>query len=272
MELKEINKVSINVPIHKGTGEKHKGYELFDIKYPNIFLLGKKRSGKTVIIYNILKKMIQKHHIVYIISSTVNKDDNWKTITDFLDTKGIQYETYHSIKEAEIDDIIAGMQEPDIESDDEEESTITQEKPFGLWTLPRPGEITKSGLEKKKKKKPKPPEYWFIFDDLSTELRNTSVEKLLKKNRHFKARTIISSQYLNDLMPASRLQLDYVLVFPNLPEEKLEELRRNTDLPLTFDQLKKMYKKATEKPFNFLYVNTRTPDYRVNFNQQFSLP
>ena len=67
---------------------------------------------------------------------------------------------------------------------------------------------------KKKKKKSKylAPEYMIIFDDLSSELKSRSLLSLMKFNRHFKAKLIISSQYLNDLLPESRKQIDLWLI------------------------------------------------------------
>ena len=47
-----------------------------------------------------------------------------------------------------------------------------------------------------RKKKPKKisQKYLIIFDDISTELTNPHVSQLLKTNRHYKSKVIISSQ------------------------------------------------------------------------------
>ena len=52
-----------------------------------------------------------------------------------------------------------------------------------------------------------------IFDDLSDEIRNSrDVAALLKNGRHF-AKVIISSQYLKDLRPEARTNIDYFILF-----------------------------------------------------------
>ena len=47
----------------------------------------------------------------------------------------------------------------------------------------------------------------------------------MKQNRHFKAIFILSSQYLFDLAKNGRNQIDYILMFPALPLEKLESIQ-----------------------------------------------
>src|SRR4051812_31180254 len=80
--------------------------------------------------------------------------------------------------------------------------------------------------KKNKKKKPKPqkhvaPDIIFVLDDLSTELRYKSVATLLKSNRHYRCKVILSSQYLHDLEPQSIAQLDYMLLFGGQTLDKL---------------------------------------------------
>ena len=67
--------------------------------------------------------------------------------------------------------------------------------------------------EPKRKSKYQSPEYIFIFDDLSTELKSSTIPRLLKVNRHFLCKTLISSQWWNDLHPMSRKQADYFICF-----------------------------------------------------------
>ena len=109
--------------------------------------------------------------------------------------------------------------------------------------------------EKPRKEKLRSPEHIIILDDLSTELKNKSITALLKKNRHFKAKIIISSQYLNDLLPESRKQLDYFILFRGHPKKKVEEIHRDCDASIPLDEFYDMYKFATEEPYSFLYVD-----------------
>src|SRR6185437_11733738 len=78
------------------------------------------------------------------------------------------------------------------------------------------GKVVEETDKKRKKErvsKYQAPEYIIIFDDLSSELKSRSLLSLLKFNRHFKSKLIISSQWLHDLLPESRKQIDLFLIF-----------------------------------------------------------
>ena len=86
--MKKINDVKVlPIPIKGAGGKKFPGYKIFsENKYPNIFLLAKKNSGKTSTIFTIIKQYLEKkkNRKVIIFSSTVNKDNNWIYITKWL--------------------------------------------------------------------------------------------------------------------------------------------------------------------------------------------
>jgi hypothetical protein len=126
---------------------------------------------------------------------------------------------------------------------------------------------------KKKKKRPKyrAPEYIIVLDDLSAELKSRSLVALLKMNRHFKAKIIISSQYLNDLVPESIKQLDVFCLFKSFTDDKLFEIWQKTDLSIEFSVFEKLYKDATKEKYSFLYVDTRHDEYRKQFNIKYDL-
>src|SRR3954464_2715806 len=86
-----------------------------------------------------------------------------------------------------------------------------------------------SVTETQKKSKHQAPEYIIVFDDLSSELKSPSLLSLLKWNRHYKSKLIISSQWLHDLLPESRKQLDLFLIFKGFPKEKLALIHRDCD-------------------------------------------
>ena len=125
--------------------------------------------------------------------------------------------------------------------------------------------------EPKKREKYRAPEYIFILDDLSTELKSNSIPRLLKVNRHFLSKTIISSQWLNDLHPMSRKQQDYLILFRGHPEKKLVEIHRDANISIPIEEFWKVYKFATEKPFSFLYVDCTTGEFRRNFTDMIEL-
>ena len=104
-----------------------------------------------------------------------------------------------------------------------------------------------------------------ILDDLSSELKSKSLLSLLKFNRHFKAKLIISSQWLHDILPESRKQIDLFLIFKGFPPEKLNAIHKDCDSIIPFDMFYAMYKKATQLPHSFLYVDTRADCFRQKF-------
>lgn len=255
MKTTKINNVKVQ-PIIGGAVDitKIRGTNLFPSLYPNIFLLGKKRSGKTSVIYKILKSCAGKRTKVFIICATVYKDDTYEAIEKMLDKKGCEVKKYTSIDE-KLSDIITELQrdEREPEKKKKESKCIV----FG----------DESDEEEKKEPKDRKisPEYIFILDDLSHTLRNPIIAELMKKNRHFKSMVICSSQNLNDLLPESILQLQYCLMFPHIPKEKLIEAHKKLDLSTPLNKFLEMYYYATKEQYNFLYVDSMDK-FRQNFN------
>ena len=126
-------------------------------------------------------------------------------------------------------------------------------------------------MKKKKKKKPKKhcPKHIFIFDDIGNELKLPSIAQLLKTNRHLKSKVIISSQYLNDLSVQGRKNIGYRLLFKGHTLEKLETIYKDADLSIPFEDFVEMYETATEKQYNFFYIDCRDDEFRINFNYKF---
>ena len=89
----------------------------------------------------------------------------------------------------------------------------------------------------------------------------------MKKNRHCKSKLIISSQWLHDLLPKSRKQLDLFLILKGFPKEKLELMYKDCDS--TIRHFIKFIKKTTKLPHNFMYIDATSDTSRCNFNQQF---
>lgn len=273
IRVKPIKKQKDNLPI--------KGYDMFTEPYCNIFLCAKKKSGKSTVVFNILKNCVGKETMVHIFASTAYSDITYKRIMEMLDKKHIQYEVFNSLKEdgenivrAIISDLneLAEQKIEDEEEQQEEEEIIDKhvKQPrcidddyFEVSTMKIPKE------KKEPKKKYLEPEHIFIFDDLGNTLRDTSIDSLLKVNRHYKSKVIISSQYLNDLSPQSRLQLDYMLIFKGMPIDKLLQIHKDIDLALDIETFIKYYNIATEDKFNFLYIDIRNEQYRLNFDKLF---
>ncbi len=258
--LKQINNQRVN-PIQLPLHDVHKirGHELFEEPYANIFLLAKKKSGKTNTIFKILKASTGRNTKIIIFSSTVSKDPNWIHIQKFFKNKKTSIQQFTSIKEDRVNhiqEILKNFQDEIVDS--------KEEKPkLELFSFE---ELT----DNPKKENKLAPEYIFVFDDIGNELQDKFVSQLLKTNRHYKSKVIISSQYLNDLTPQSRKQIDYMLLFKGQPVDKLKTIHEDLDLATEFNVFLTLYNNATLEKFCFLYIDCRNEKYRNCFDKEYS--
>ena len=265
MHIKQINDMKIKtIPLKKIDKKDIVGGDMFDL-YPNIFICAKKKSGKTTCIFNILKACTDKNTLgVYVFCSTYTKDANWLAIHEMLDKKKVPNKFFSSIfdeKTNNLHELIEAIQ--DEESEEEKEEEEEMEPPIVIFDDDR----VKVTIKKKKPKKISQ-RYVIIFDDLSSDLKDPNVSHLLKKNRHLKTKIIISSQYILDIAPMSRRQIDIYMLFSGLNEDKLMEVFRNADLNIEFPVFMAMYHKATEDKYAFFYINSSECQYRINFDKE----
>ena len=112
-------------------------------------------------------------------------------------------------------DLVQELENPD---EKKEDNNVKSEEATTMLSF----DATKSSeLVKKKERKDRfqTPEYIFILDDLSDEMGSASVTALLKKNRHFRCKVILSSQYPNDLSKSARKQIDIWILFKSLSKK-----------------------------------------------------
>ena len=187
--IKKINNHVITpIPVDKIEADKIKGYDLIPKLYCTIFLCARKESGKTNCIFKILKECSTKKTKLYLISSTVYNDQNYEKICEYFENKGNEIHKFTSIKEAKLKPIVEQLTK-------EAEERIEAKK--NKKVEPKKKLILFDDEEKEKsEKKPKKlaPEIIFVFDDLSTSLRDPDVSELIKKHRHFLTKVIVSSQ------------------------------------------------------------------------------
>lgn len=261
MKIKQINNIDIKpVKIIKNNIP-FKGVEMFENPYSSIFICAKRNSGKTTVIYNILKKCINKNTVVHVFSSTAHKDSTYEKLTNYLDNHNITYNIHTSLIENGINilgELIKEMSEVDESESSSEDIEYNSD-----------GEEIKARPKRKYIPKYIVPKHLIIFDDLGSTLRSPDIDTCLKVGRHWKAMIIISSQYINDINVSARLNLDYLLLFKNLPMQKLAEIYKDIDLSIDFDIFLECYNIATYDKYNFLYVDIRKEKFRKNFNYEF---
>ena len=229
----KINNIKVKaIPQEKEEDlSKWKGNKIFSVQYPNVFLLAKKNSGKTCTIFTILKQTLTKNTEVIIFSSTVHKDKNMIHIVKYLKKKKIPVAIFTSLYEDgknKLQEFYESLENnfSDSESDSDLHD-ISEDMAIQKYILTDPSNDEEEDENGQKKKEPV---YIVIFDDLSTELKDKSVPYFMKRNRHFKALCILSSQYLFDLAKDGRNQIDYILMFPSLPMDKVESIQKELDL------------------------------------------
>lgn len=277
IKIKQINNEEVKpvVPQYGGSSLPIKGEKLFSDAYSNIFLCARKKSGKTSTINKILRETMGRDTQLICFVSTIHKDSTWKEITKYFEDKGNIVEKHMSITENGVnllDDMVKALEAEGMEEEKEEKEPMKELLKKQKIVCFNDDEEECERIKKRKKPKYIAPDYIFVLDDLSTELKNTALTALLKKNRHFKCKVIVSSQYVHDMPPQSLKQIDYFLVFGNMPEEKLMHIYKICDLPVSFELFYSMYKKATEDKYNFFYVDIQKVMFRKNFNKSFILP
>lgn len=283
-ELKttQINGLKIRPPDLNNGGKSKpiKGKEIIDTAYPNIYILAKKNSGKTTVIYNMLPKMASKRRTnIIIISSTVDKDATWIATIKKLEDDGFRVITFTSVVDDGInviEDLLKMIDEnkKQLESDDEEDSGY---------------HILNMGKDRKyKQKKPtiegdifddfdERDDYLIVLDDVSTELKSKTLEKMMKKNRHYKIKLIVSSQHYADLPLGARKNIDLFLLFPLINDSILKNIYESTGCPYSQDLFISTYKRITspdkpgEKSYNFMYYDVATCETRKNLNERVEL-
>ena len=186
----------------------------FNDTYQNVFFLAKKKTGKSNLIYNILKNILKKNHVVFIFCSTIDKDPIYKKMVNMIEKKARKVITSTSIYDDDIN--LHGMYEFLRHQENQEEDSESEEANSNDILTIKP-KHKKGG---RKPKKPEPPEYIIILDDMSYELRDKTLSALVKQNRHYKANVFISSQWIHDILPDTLKQIDVFLLFRGLPEKK----------------------------------------------------
>jgi hypothetical protein len=241
---------------------KIKGGNFFRDPYNVTYLCARRKSGKTSVLAEILKKTSDKKTTFWLFVPTSRVDPSWQTIIKMLEDRGNTVNVFDSIMEGKtnlLDEIVADLSIGDEPQKDDQQKVVQPIKM--LFDVP----------EDKKKKEYKPkklaPKHIFVFDDISQELKNPALLALTKKSRHFLASVYISSQYLLDCNPSTLKQLSYFICFRSMTRDKLEHIHKMLDLSIDLEKFFDLYDYATAEPYSFLYVDMKNQTYRKNFSK-----
>lgn len=248
-----------------------RGANIFSEVYCNIFLCARKKSGKTCGIAKIVEACSTSETRIIVFANTLEKDPTWGEIRKYCSKNDIDFTGFRNIKDLDTkQDILAHIMRDLGEPGGEKE---TQEKVKSNYN---PILVGSGAVKEKKKKKPKElaPEIIFIFDDQSGELQLPSVAKLLKEHRHYKCKTIISSQYWNDIVMQGRKQIDYILLYKGLAKSipKMRDIYKDIDLTVEFETFMELYSYATAEKYHFLFIDKVNNEFRKDFTHKITVP
>jgi len=299
LSVQKINKLKVVPLTSKGNIQKpFKGEAMFPNGYCNIAILARKNSGKSTLIMNILKKCCRKDETTVVVySNTVLKDPVWVEMKKYCKSKGIGFHGATEIgftdangtKHDSLHDLMKKYREVGDEkvldsdaSDSGEDITDTEEEPisdeeeqsrkFVSGNLPtdhmKKHHVQEVETSKKVEYPTYAPQLFMVFDDLSADLKRSSLANFCRQSRHFRAMSIYSSQAVVDLLPSFRKQMDYYILMGGMREKDLERVHNDAGLAVPLDVFLRMYALATEKKYSFLYVDCRNDSFRINFDKK----
>jgi hypothetical protein len=263
-----LNNISVK-PLVNGNAideKKIKGAAIFPTLYDVVYLSARRRSGKTSVLAEILKKTSDRKTVFWLFVPTSRVDESWKTIIALLESRGNTVNVFDSIMEGKtnlLDEIVTDLSVGDEPPKKEEPQQI---QGAGVKVMFEPKESEKKKYEYKPKKIA--PAHIFVFDDISQELKNPALASLTKKSRHLKASVYISSQYLVDCTPMVLKQLSYFICFRSMTRQQLEHIHKMLDLAIDLEKFYDIYDFATKEPFSFMYVDMKNQSFRKNFNKE----
>jgi hypothetical protein len=241
MITKKINDFRVSkIKLPRVAEKKVRGGDLLPL-YSNTFICAKKNSGKTTVIFNILKSCADKDTILDFFVSTIEKDRSWIQIVNHFENKGNVVNAHISTIE-DGEDLIQDILDSPVEQSEDDDSSDTEDEQVSFISIDEP----EKEIKRKKRKPSKIAQKRIIvLDDIGLELKKPTIDQILKVNRHIKTKIILSSQYLNDLSPQARRQIDVWLLFNGCKKEKLNTIMRDCDTHLSYPKFEELYKYAT---------------------------
>ena len=295
MKITKLNEFKVKPIKVKKDDRLSYGHNLFPQVYHSSFLCAKTKSGKTTALLRMLENCAGKKTKFIVFCSTIYKDNLWRTFMKMIKSKNkkiekkneqilleekepiplIEFHAFTSLYDYDekgreqniLNQLVKKLEEDYIDESDSDSDTESEQEHEIIMTNDSRNKKTK----KEKIEQYASPDYIIVLDDLSSELKSPALVSLLKKSRHNKLQVIISSQYYHDLLPAGRLQLDYILLWKNMNDEKLKIVHADSNLPIDEETFIKLYHAITDGSYNFMYIDKSTGTIRKNFNELIEL-
>lgn len=253
--MQKINDIKIDVLKTKQDKKINLHQNMFHDYYPNILISARKNSGKSNLIYNIIKNIVVPKRLnkIFFFCKTFENDMTYQAMAEKLDKYNIEYQVFDDIKCVDentgklkyiLNDVMNEMKQG-VEND----------------------------KERFKKTKYSYPLYIIVFDDFSDCLREKKIiENYIKRNRHYRAVSLIAQHQFKDVAPGIRSNINYLILYKNVPLKDLETIYDTYFNNISFERFLEIYNDAVKEPFNFLYINTNdNTDLRKNFNFKYNI-
>lgn len=286
----------IPLPDLESNAKKWKGKSIFSKRHWVWAMLGKRRSGKTTKIANILRLFCSKKQGTRVIffCSTFNNDPNYDLIRQWLDDNEIPY-TYFTENDGNVS-VLTKMIEEEGERREQalqeykekleawKEKQKEKNKPTSIASSKKVLIDGKSNLQfdiDEKEEKPKKPifpkiEHLVVLDDMGT-LRDPNISKLVKNSRNYKCKVFLSSQSDTDIHPHMYENLDALIIPRGHNLKSLEHMHNLIKPRLEFDQFVRLYNHITHndeelheadpKRYEFLFVDRVKDKFRRNLDE-----
>jgi len=254
------------------------GGDICPVPYCNSIIVAKTGSGKTSVLSHMLKCCAGKA-LVVVFNPLIDSDESWRIIREKLKKNGNKFIGFASIEEEVEDD-------PDIEEDDDgegDDESLVEKKPKSA------GKVKMIKVDRLKelfnhfKDNPERnhtiykgkicPRLIVIMDDMGRYLKHPSVTEFLKNGRHLKAKFIISTQGIHDVLPEALRQMRQWLIFRGFSDEKIKKIHNDAGIPLDLESFWKIYTHATREPYSFLLINENGGEYeyRSKFRHRYKI-
>lgn len=205
--------------------------------YVNYIIIGKKGSGKSTLVLNLLKRKSSPYYKnfdnIILISPTACRDPKFESLVKELEPDNKYYD--------ELNDEIIG-------------EIINKLNDFNDGFIKAQEEKN----EKRKKKKPIiKPNNLLILDDclhmLPKSNASSNINKIFTTSRHLKLSIWLLTQKYNKVNPLIRNNSDLITIFPTDNKREFESI--SDDWAIDKNKLDALYKFATDEPNSFLHIS-----------------
>lgn len=208
------------------------------VRFPNILISAPKNSGKTTILFNMVKNfLIDMNNRVKIIifSPSLEKDKALITLVNYLINNQIPFMTKPYIVETLLDG-----------------SKINHLEKLNHYLNVRNDESQ---------------ELLIIYDDLTdADLRKAELFSLIRRNRHVRTTNIICSQSLKSVRPDVIQNIDIFLLMHGLNSISILSLAQKINITLSKEDFLELYKRVTKEKYSFLWLDVQNGIFKYKFN------